>query len=86
MTTPARQTDGRSARRCEHVRRAIAILLQLRAGGSYRLARLAKDHGVCERTIRRDLSVLESAGVAIGHSERGEEFSGRWWVAGRKWL
>ena len=61
--------------------RAIAILRRLERGARVRLAPLAEEFNVTERTIRRDIEALESAGVPIT-TKGGENRwrSGVWWL------
>ena len=59
--------------------RVLAILRRLEGGERVTLARLAEEHGVHQRTIRRDLAALEAAGVPLGHVPETEEGEGRFW-------
>lgn len=65
--------------------RVLKILRKLEGRGSVTLAQLAKQHGVHQRTIRRDLYALEEAGVPLCHSaETGDGLSqSRWWMVTR---
>lgn len=54
--------------------RLIAIL---RSSGGATLPALARSLDVCQRTIRRDLAALQSAGLAI-YDIRGDEGGRRW--------
>lgn len=59
--------------------RVLKIMRQLEGGGRYRLAQLAEEHQVSERTIRRDLYALGDIGVPIGHSRETDDGSPGWW-------
>lgn len=53
------------------VERLISILSQLDKGGFVSTAQLASDMGVTQRTIQRDLDLLNRAGYPITEEERG---------------
>ena len=55
-------------------------LLRLLSRGRRTLDGLARDLGVCTRTIRRDLDVLSVAGFAVERSEGDYGDSGYWHV------
>jgi predicted DNA-binding transcriptional regulator YafY len=61
--------------------RTLSILRAMEAGGRYTLRRLAVEHHVCERTIRRDLEAMQQAGFPIGRTpDTGEGLPGLYWL------
>lgn len=51
--------------RARVIRRLASILADCRLRRSLSLTDLAREHGCCERTIRRDLEAIEAAGLYV---------------------
>lgn len=61
--------------RCRQLTRALAVIRTLeRARVGFTLAELATELGVCERTIRRDLAAIETAGYPLVQDDRRYRF------------
>lgn len=60
--------------------RVLKIQWRLEQRGRYTLGELAREFGVCERTIRRDLEALEAAGVPISHDTDHTGHNSTWWL------
>jgi hypothetical protein len=61
-----RRSDEPSSMRCRQLSRTLAILRALQGARlGLSLAMLAREHGTCERTIRRDIEALEAAGFPL---------------------
>lgn len=58
-------------------------LSQRLKGGRFTLRQLANEHGVHERTIRRDMEALSVAGVPICNTADATATgkNGYWWIA-----
>ena len=54
----------------KRIRRLIKLLGTLQTGRGYNTEHLARDCGVCRRTIFRDLEIMREAGVPLVYNER----------------
>ena len=61
MPPYGRHVKGEPFNRLKLTERLVALILAVQAGPIPSLKVLAETHGVCERTIRRDLAVIECA-------------------------
>lgn len=67
------------ALRVKQLRRSWLVIALLRSTYGCTLKRLAREAGVCERTIRRDLMALEAAGLPVQRVTDTDSEYGKLW-------
>jgi predicted DNA-binding transcriptional regulator YafY len=67
------------ALRVKQLRRSWLLIALLRGTHGCTLRRLAREAGVCERTIRRDLNALEAAGLPVQRLTDTDSEHGKPW-------
>lgn len=75
------------ANRGKNIKRQWGVLLSLKRGAT--VTALAAEHGCDERTIRRDLKVLESVGFPVYNEDEEDDkraYGGVWRLTDRRIL